>query len=88
MAMFEKLRVTCAFLMLALSAPAAALIPLSNEEMSSESGQGIIVAEQLQGANVTSGIGTGDWSNYTYTRMGLDARHQMRGGIARSARWG
>jgi hypothetical protein len=81
MAMFEKLKVTFAFLMLALSAPAVALIPLSNEEMSSESGQGLIVAEQLQGANVTSGLGTGDWSNYTYTRMGLDARLSLNANI-------
>lgn len=58
-----------------------ALSPMSNEEMGHEVGQGLIVAETIQGTNVTSGLGLGDWSGYTYTRMGLDAKLSLNANI-------
>lgn len=52
---------------------AYALAPMSNEEMGVEFGQGLIVAETIQG--------TGTWSGYTYTRMGLDAKLSINANI-------
>ena len=66
---------------LLLSLPVVALSPLSNEDMGAEAGQGLLVMDNIQGSNVTSGLGTGDWSGYTYTRMGLDVELSLNANI-------
>lgn len=68
------LRYWMAIFLVMLAGGAQAMTAMTNEELDGVSGQALIVLENIKGVNVTSGLGTGNWSDFTYTRMGLDAR--------------
>lgn len=50
-----------------------AMTPMDNNDLELVVGQGLIVSETIQGS--------GDWSEFTYTRMGLDARVSLNANI-------
>jgi hypothetical protein len=59
--------------LLLITGQVAALTEMSNTEMQTVVGQGLIVSDTI--------LGTGDWSDFTYTRMGLDARVSLNANI-------
>jgi hypothetical protein len=54
---------------------AQAMTSLEDAELGKVTGQALLVAENIQG--------TGTWSDYTYTRMGLDAKLSLNANIDR-----
>lgn len=75
MAMRNELKTSLTLLALAISAPATAMSPLSNEELGAERGQGLLVVESIAGSGAAAGM--------NFMRMGLDANLSLNANIDR-----